>query len=112
MVSLRKVARFQLGYNTLLERDLDYNHSVEIQGFHADCYNLILNRILVFRLIGQIFPNLSHLFQNKFVTLCLAKALFPRDLDDCSTISMSSTLPLKRSVDLFEISWFPLSLCD
>lgn len=63
----------------LLKRDLDYNHRVEIQGFHANCYNLILNRILVFRLIGQIFPNLSHLFQNKFVTLCLAKALFSRE---------------------------------
>ena len=101
MVSLRKVARFQLDYNTLLEKDLDYNHHIEIQSFHTDCYDLILNKVHFFGLIGQIFPNLSHLFQNKFVTLYLAKALFPRDLDDCSTTSVLSLLPLKRSVDLF-----------
>ena len=112
MVSLHKVARFQLGYNTLLDRDLECNQQVEIQGFHAGCYEKILNKILVFRLIDQIYPNLSHVFQNIFVTLYLVKALYPRDLDSCSTTSALSSLLLKRSVDLFEISRFPLSSCD
>ena len=86
----------------LLDRDLECNHQVEIQGFHAGCYEQILNKILVFRLIDQIYPNLSHLFQNIFVTLYLVKALYPREYySRVETLQPYEVIPCAKSLKHF-----------
>lgn len=82
MISLRKVARFQLCYHNLLERDLDVVYKIEFQPFLSIRFIHKLNIMYIFDIANKILDSKYHLYHKNLVTLQLAKYLFPRDLDE------------------------------
>ncbi len=97
MMSLHKIARFQLGYHNLLERDLDHVHVFGLQPICVISFIQKLNIMVLFDMVEKILARNYRLSHNFFVTLRLAKYLFPRDLDESSTVLGTYGLQIRVS---------------
>ena len=83
MISFHKVARFQLDYHNLLERDLDCRYVSINEEVSNEILIQVLNKQFGLSRLRQFYEPKYRSSQNKCVNLRLVKSLFPRDLDVC-----------------------------